>query len=233
MFNVRERVKVINTIERRDRMRINRFLGLGLIAIAATCCLANSLFAIDMYPPEWRGLEDTTYQRWEFMNSENPPLVEDDLFNPYGPPMATIWGMNQWHPVFLGHDGVWQIGGAESGMDLDIPNTDIPNPLKMIQLQMVYAATAAYDYPNVTTHPEADPFTLAPVQTVDLQDGFFYGRWEIEIRPSPYFEVIVLEPRFCEMYLDEIVVDTWCIPEPLTIMLLAGGALVLRRRRQT
>ena len=53
------------------------------------------------------------------------------------------------------------------------------------------------------------------------------------IEPNPNEESIQIKPRDCTIYIDEIVIDTICIPEPASMAMLLGtsGLLAFIRRR--
>ena len=79
--------------------------------------------------------------------------------------------------------------------------------------------------------------TLLEEQTVVVED-LALGQWLLDlsvwrIEPNPPHETIVLrsDPMWGAV-IDQVVVQTICIPEPLTISFLALGGLFLRRRRR-
>ncbi|MHC4646467.1 MAG: PEP-CTERM sorting domain-containing protein [Planctomycetota bacterium] len=63
-------------------------------------------------------------------------------------------------------------------------------------------------------------------------DGDYWNiTYHIILEPNPASETIWVQPRDCTLYIDEIVVDTICTPEPGTLLLLGLGGMVLLRRR--
>ena len=116
---------------------------------------------------------------------------------------------------------------------LDIPNTDNTDPetYKIVQLQMTYSVTGG-PYANLRFFANGGLSDyIVPVSTVDLGNDWMSSVWEFTIEPNPEYELISLAPYECTMYIDEIVVDTICVPEPATLCLLAFGGFMLRRKR--
>lgn len=193
--------------------------------------------------PSWRGDAATTYQAWGFDN-DNSPADLDINSNPFGFPTATITGIDPplgppdfippntyWKDTDNGHQGVWRLYG-DSTMQLYIPNNPVPNDQKIIWIQMTYYASGYTGAePEFFTYPSN--VSLNPLSKVQVDEHFYYhATWEITIEPNPDEEWIILQPRDCTLYIDEIVVDTICIPEPASLGLLFGtsGLIVFIRR---
>ena len=158
-------------------------------------------------------------------NPDNP----DAVVNPYGNPVASMSG-SMWFPSDQGHQGVWRVGSGM--MDLYIPNTDNEDPdsYKLIWLQLTFLAEDS-EPPLFMT----DPIWTVEPEVIDFSpigDGYIHATFQILLEPNPTEETISIVPRHCTLYIDEVVVDTICIPEPatLTLLLLSAG-MVLRRRR--
>ena len=216
----------------------------ALIAMTALMMFTAAVaMGEDLLAPEWRtdpkGLAPTTYQRWEFTTDANPS-VPDEFANSFGDPDATMHNVSISFPMetywmntdlLSGRQGIWRING-ESGsyISLHVPNNPVLNEEKLIWLQVTYSDGIGHQ-PVLETEPPSVSIEL--VRSLDLQDGFFHDTFLITIAPNPLEETINIFPRYCNIYVDEVVIDTICIPEPATMMLLAGGGVlsVLRRRK--
>jgi len=195
-------------------------------AAAIIAMLAPSVCADDLNPPFWRGDPGTTLQMWEFGTAANP-TPPDVVANPYGDPLLTVAGnfpYTLWKATDFGHQGVWRF---EDWMILEIPNNPEPNDHKYIWMQITYSSGYGHDPELFTLPPEA---SIMPISKVQLDDYYWHGTYVITITPNCAFETIYIEPRDCTAYIDEIVVDTICIPEPASLLLLAVAGLFLRRR---
>ena len=225
----------------RRRFFFQRLVAVCLILIFS--CNAYAAF-LDLKPPSWRtdpcGAPPTTFQGWTFSTSSHPS-APDEVVNTYGnpiadvcvvdtvPPFQTYW--KEWDPVTGSnqHHGVWRIYGDDY-MKLTIPNADESNPVKEVWLQITYSSSDVSRKPELQTMPWYDSIEL--IDSIVLDDLYYHDTFLITIKPNPDSEDIYILPRDCTLYIDEIVVDTQCIPEPTTICLLSFGILGLLRRRR-
>lgn len=193
--------------------------------------------------PAWRGDDFTTYQAWGFDNDNSPADLNVD-FNTFGSPTAEVIGIDPpfgppdfvppstyWKPADNGHQGVWRLYG-DSFLRFFIPNNPNDNRAKIIQLQLTYYASGqAGAEPEIFTYP--DNTSMVMTDKVKVDDNYYYHAiWEITIEPNPIEEWIALRPRDCTIYVDEAVIDTICVPEPITLCLLGLGGLVIRKKRR-
>ena len=199
----------------------------------AACALAT-----DLNPPEWRGWEGTTYQHWCFDDADNPASPEI-IDNDYGQASAAItvglmgegWMDN---PGLGTQTGIWDLGGAGGQIVLDIDNRPLPLEYKEISIQVTY-------YQGISVIPTVEvPGAQFVSSNIDLveEDMMFWG-WYLErsiwrIYPNPDHEQIIItsDPSYGSL-IDQVVVDTYCIPEPVTgcLLTLAGAVLLGRRKR--
>ena len=194
-----------------------------LVGVVTANC---SAVLLDLNIPDWRGDDGTTYQEWDFLTDANP-TEPDAYLNDYGVPSASVGGDNSyWLQEDYGHEGVWVV--SNDAITVTIPNVDVENPYKEIWLQIVYWENYA---PLISTSPAAGSITLIDEQT--LASGYTYAAYSIIIEPNPDMEVITIEPHECVVYIDSLIIDTICVPEPMTIGFLGlGGALLAMKRRR-
>jgi hypothetical protein len=193
----------------------------------------NPTSAEDLNPPDFRYQDGTTYARWEFF-TDDPMPIPDDQFNPYGTASMEIWpgvGQAYW-PQWGGRDGVWPLSGAA---EIAIDNRPEPLPYKDILVQLTWAEQVQDVVPLIwetISGVEAellDQVTLNPTGEAPPADGFWYhSTYLIHLEPNPDFEIVRIDGA---VMIDELVIDTICIPEPCTIALLGLGGMVLLRRK--
>lgn len=196
-----------------------------LAIIGVFLALTAPALADDLFPPSWRGQPGSTWAEWEY-STPNPTPLPDAGFNPYGIPQTQIYpGVGQvWWDVLNGRQGVWPLSGE---IWVDIPNQNKPNPWKDIYIQLTWEPQAPGNRPIVqTTLPLAVPGTL--VQEIPLEGLWVHSIYTIRLEPNPEWEQILITGG---IDVDQLVIDTICVPEPAAVLLLALGGLVLTRRR--
>lgn len=207
-----------------------------LVVGAAVFSLTGIALADDLFPPPWEGAPGfETSQGWEFDADLLPTYVN----NPYGLPTITTDFMSEiWLAGYEGRQGVFFFDAFET-VYFDVPNADNDNPRKEVWMQITYFAHDGFpglSYGIDGWGGEMTGFAGPGIGPLVLQSTP-NGDWVYEaihwfIEPNPAGETITLESFFFEdMYIDQIHIDTICIPEPGTIGLLLVGVVGAMRRR--
>lgn len=206
-------------------------LALLLVVSGYTAAVAD-----DIYPPAWRGQPGSTMQEWLFSNSIPDPIADINN-NPYGNPIAHPRpGTGQeWVDEWGGRQGIWPLSGT---ILFDIPNTPVPNPYKEIWVQITWAKQVTSSTPGVVAFLPGGPdiastlvreIPLAPTGALSPSDMWYHSTYKIRIEPNPAFEHVYITGT---LLVDQVVIDTICVPEPATLAMLGLGGLVMIRRRK-
>jgi hypothetical protein len=211
-----------------------------ILTMAVLFCVQSIVFAYDINPPVWRGSSNSTFQIWEFANDHSPADLSTGWINPNGTPTATIqdpFEMVDWLVDYNAGGseieyGIWKLYAGK--LLLEIPNTDntAPDSSKEIWMQITYYdPTGVGGNLPVVAVPSYTTLTL--VNRTELPSNFLHDTYKIIIEPNPSIETIKISPIQCQLYVDEIIVDTICVPEPATIAIFALGSLMFVRRRRS
>lgn len=202
-----------------------------LVAVTIVATVAP-VQADDLYPPPWRNAPGTTFEKWEFSTPDPVTNPEPGFNNPWGMPSAHAYpGTGQsWVDLWGGRQGMWPLSGT---VEIEIPNRPEPWPYKDIWVQITWARQVESSTPvvwdmlsgmygtvvrNVPLGPTGLPFP---------NDTWYHTTFNIHIEPNPASEIVKIDGT---LVLDEVVIDTICIPEPTSLALLALSVLTLRRR---
>ena len=188
---------------------------------------ASPVWADDANPPPWRGQPGTTYARWEF-STDNPNPAPDEEYNPNGPSQTQVTpgpGMG-WLPELDGRFGVWQLSGR---IEIGIPNYPPAGPLKYIWVQLTWQGQS----PGRPTVSETISGEIGRLLDEQAASPWLHSTFVIDIEPNPQYEVVSIEGP---INVDEVVIDTICIPEPSSLAVFSVGLLGLagavRRKRR-
>ncbi|MFA6176853.1 MAG: hypothetical protein WC765_09785, partial [Phycisphaerae bacterium] len=69
----------------------------------------------------------------------------------------------------------------------------------------------------------------APTGVSGAGEYWYHTTYLFEVRPNPIVEYVTIGSA---VWVDELVIDTLCMPEPATVGLLCDGALGMLRKRK-
>ena len=199
--------------------------------VAATLLfMALAASADDIVDPPWpREGDGKTTQVWEYENDSNPTIPSDSLINntPYGAPTCQVYGA-EWTNNVPGPEvgevvSGWYSPHADNGFSFELPNR--PEPLDEKQIQIQITSTKAPQPVDVWP-------TGSIVNTHNLQRAvspWYTYVYHMRIMPNPDWESIYLMVPH-ETVVHEVVLDTWCLPEPAVGLMFVAGGIVLKRR---
>lgn len=196
-----------------------------LAVLLMMASLAMGSTALAVLQPPWQGEPRTTFQEWDFdTNSVTPSPDSGTLNNPYGDPLLRVTAAGDWISTTIdGYEGVWPLSGE---IDIHLPNYQELQPKKEIWIQLTWKATDVDFY-----LPNEPLIGVVPFESMEMsrqdsvgEDGWVSSLFMIDIWPNPSEEWISIKG---DIMVDELVIDTYCVPEPVTILLLGcGGALI-------
>ena len=153
------------------------------------------------------------------------------------PDMVPTGGIT-WDPVF---NGSW-IGNTGGTMEFYIPNWIDNEPWKDIYVQITYQPNPQFPSPTLSNIVAFHPGGTGQVSFLGGNDILLspldnlWHRTEVwRLFPNPYWERFNINV-FPDVVIDQVVIDTWSIPEPSSFALAGVGlALIgwraLRRKR--
>jgi hypothetical protein len=195
-----------------------------LLMFAAVTCVYLSCSVV------YADAATDTSQTWDFLTDLKGPMPADTYDNPFGTPQLRVATNGLWLSSDGDHTGVWQITGE---MDVVVPNyQDITREKKEIALTLTWKAWGQDnfipDQPLVGLVPDyGQPvdysMDVARADTAGA-DGWFTSVFSIDVYPNPLNEWISVKG---DILVDKVIIDTVCVPEPITAVVLGFGALIV------
>jgi hypothetical protein len=192
---------------------MRRFIAtVTILAAVLAAAAAVPARADDVMPPPWRGQPRSTMQEWTFTAGLFPPWSPDVVNNPYGMPSADLLGGTMvWHYEYEGRQGV--VNTHDNAFTFFIPNHLMPGLEKRIWIQITYwSATPTYWevlWPLGGYWASATP---AESWFVNHPDGWTTMVASIVIPQNPPMETINVWWNDCSVWVDQVVIDTLCVP---------------------
>ena len=182
----------------------------------------------DLRPPAWRGHypQEMTFQEWMFETPANPAAPELEE-NPFGSATASmtigLFGEG-WFFMLPGlgdQMGFWDLGGEGGRILIDLDNATIPNAYKEVHVQVTYFLDLSQ--PPTVEVPGGQLVEELSETGVLVEQVPTGGEWLLDllvfrIEPSPGHEQIIVrsDPGWGSV-IDQIIVDTRCVPDPADI----------------
>ena len=216
-----------------------------VIVLSAILFLVAPLAASadDIQAPWWRGLWSTTSQVWDFGTDETGDWAGHPDWGglaPDGPalggndplPSTMLWiePIDDWIPddPTTGRIGIWPLSGI---IDVVVDNHEPPNEFKWVWVQLTWRPQLVGAEPLIyDLDPAAAPgWEPRIVGTVDLGGDWYETTYEWRLYPNPPDEWFTIGG---DIDVDQLIVDTWCIPEPGIMAIVGVSLLALWRRKR-
>ncbi len=236
-----------------------KFATKSLLMVMVLVLVGSTAMADYANPPGWENETDFTHQSWEFNTgaTNGPPDGDPAWVNPCGTPnMTDVYladpGMMEWSDVPMGittdRRGMWggmtfnvAVGEVSISMTFDIPNYQRPAPWKkQIWVEMTYFGTDGHAFVEVEGYGSevisSETFELLP-ETPGSSSQWWRYTALIDLPDQPASETItvgLIKGTEMAVMIDEIDIDTRCVPGPATTALLGLGGIgaLLRRKRR-
>ena len=198
--------------------------------------------ADDIFPPWYWGEQNSQFWVWDtWMNAPGPMAPDSGGTVPDGafPPGVGYASTSGLMDEFMGRFDVMEVV-QDDGLLFELDNADVMQPEKQVRIQVTFhsqgGAPTAFDvvpwYNGLPGNDLCIPAVVA--ECLQQENGWMTCAYDFILEPNPEFESFGLKFDTYPAFVDQVVIDTWCVPEPATLSLLAIGAClpVIRRRRR-
>ena len=226
-----------------------KFLTAAAFVLGLTLFSIGAAHADYKNPPGWDGNPYFTHQTWNFHETpdaydefDNPVFYPEYDDNPYGIPEMIhddFLSTAVWHDTWEGRSNVWQYDDT-SIVDFFVPNSPNPDLTKEVWFQATYYTTDggqisedSWIYPEpAELFPDGVGVSFAQVsrEAVDGEAGWYHETWMGTIFPQPELEDFCIffddgAGNPATVYLDQVDIDTRCVPIPGAVWLLGSGLI--------
>lgn len=235
----------MNVLKQRSFALTRVLLVMMLVAVSLASLPA---LADDLAPPPWRlSSPSSTWQHWKFSNPPvwppggPPPGAEypENYTNPNGLPQENVAARVNavWHNQLAGRQGVWELWPSADPAQQGYMEWFIPN----FGLRMPKIARIQFTLSTQNLNWVGGPVNVGPITQLetDQQTGItWWHNWAEYRFPTcdPFTVWIKNTSDRYPLLVDQLVVDTVCVPEPGTMLLSTIGfgvvGAALRRRRK-
>lgn len=189
-------------------------------------------------PPTWVAPHVSNSGYVYYPELDGNPYGQPELFHIPGP--GAGWHAKQptgvnYDPAGIEGDGWVNLSGE---LVVYLPNNPVRNPIKEMWIQLTWEPQAPGNEPILQLRDPAGALTTIPLVATELWSGDPVNTWRevnhyvyhMDIRPNPDYEILSIRGGIS---VDELVIDTQCVPEPASFgmaLILAAGTMLRRRK---
>jgi len=232
-----------------------------ILLTVAMFVISGIVVADDLFPPDWRGDARTVTAEWDSWDS-GASLPNPDQWSSGAGQLSTTESPYailasdgiDYLSTYEGRSDVLHLYEFDEGffpmLGFRLPNFP-DGDSKTVRVQVTYwpddggnEAWLANDFLVLAGMDPLNPENTLPgyginddpIEATYIDEaengGWVTETYEFTITPNPAWEEIWFGFEEYPAYVDQVVIDTICVPEPATLLLLSLGGLVLRRRKQ-
>ncbi len=211
----------------------------SLAFVLAVMHVSMIAFADDTVPPPWQRFQpNTTTQEWTFPDPVLQHAADNNsiYWNPNGVPMqldtSHVGGGIEWLPTRSGRDGIYAVNPGGGMLVFSLPNDPTPRPEKHIWAQITWSVASGTNSVDLVPFGGSEPPVTVEDGT-DMGDGWRHSTFSYVLRPNPALEFYQIRNLSNEvLFIDQVVFDTECVPEPASMLALTLGACALAKKRR-
>lgn len=208
-----------------------------ITALLVVLCAAGAASADDRNPPPWRWQFRTVSAEWDFGSADNP--AEPNRWEYYGDRAGSLLYNPDLHRANIQiHDdfewepgqGLWRNNSStELTISFDITNWVFDGDSKRLRIQVTYLGNRPETF-RVYGWVGDDQHWGQKVPGQHEGNGYYFEDWTFpDVNPN-YEEIILMVPP--QTAIDQVVIDTQCVPTPGTMAVSGAGLALLAKRRR-